>query len=160
RLIVRGRQLIQLAGQLLDRLVPRDVLELAAAALAGALARLADAIGVIGDLNRGLPARAELALADRIFRVAFELLREPHANHAGLAVSEHFRIAFHDARDHAAAGVAERADARLPRRDAGNQIVFRDEADDLVFGAAARRQRGAGAGNRGELDEVAAVHDQ
>ena len=40
----------------------------------------------------------------------------------------------------------------------GDEIVFRDEADDLVLGIAARRQRGGGAGDRGELDEVAAIH--
>ena len=128
--------------------------------LAGSLARLVESIGVIRDLDRRLAARTQFALADRIVRIAFELLDEAHAHHARLAVAEHLRIAFDDARDHAAAGIAERTDARLPGRDPGNQLLFGNEADDLVLGIAARRQRGAGAGNRGELDEVAAVHDQ
>src|SRR5688500_3669945 len=157
-LIVGREQRVELTGQLLDRLVPRNVDVLAAAPLARSLARLVEAIGVIGDLDGSLPARAQLALADRILWIAFQLLRQSHANDAGLAVAEDFRVAFHHARDHTAAGAAQRTNARFPRRHARDEIVFRDEADDLVFGIAARRERGAGAGNRGQLDEVAAIH--
>ena len=48
----------------------RDRLELAGAARAAALHRLRQPIGVIGDLNRRLPARAESALVDRMLRLA------------------------------------------------------------------------------------------
>src|SRR5688572_24815431 len=112
---------------------------------------------MIGDLDGSLTARAQLALADRILGIALELLRQAHANDAGLAVAEHFRVAFHHARDHAAAGVTQRTHARFEGGNAWNKIVLRNETDDLVFGVAARRQRGAGAGDRRELDEVATV---
>ena len=153
-LIVGRHQRIELTGQFLDRFIPRDVDELPAAPLARSLARLVETIGVIRDLQRRLAARAQLALADRILGVALEFLDQPHANHAGLAVAEHFRVAFHHARDHAAARVAQRAHARLPRRDAGDELLFRNEPDDLVLGIAARGERGGGAGDRGQLDEV------
>lgn len=157
-LIIGRDEGIKLSDQFLDRLVPRDVGELSTATLARALARVREAVRMIGHLDRGLAARAQLALADRILGIAFELLGQAHADHAGLAVAENLRIAFHDSRDHAAAGVAQRADAGFPGGNAGHQILFRNEANDLVFGITARGERGSGAGNGGELDEISAVH--
>src|SRR5262249_7560369 len=72
-LIARGGQRIELAHQLADRFVPAHRLEVADAASAVALERLRHAIGVVGDLDRRLPARAQRALADRILREALEL---------------------------------------------------------------------------------------
>ena len=86
-LIVSRGQRVELRDELGDRLVPRDFLELAGPARAGPLQRMREAIGVIRDLNRRLPARAQPALADRMRRVAFELLGDAHLHDAGLAVA-------------------------------------------------------------------------
>src|SRR3954453_23530408 len=75
-LIARRRDRVQLADELADRFVPAHRREIAAAAIALALHRLGEAVGVIGDLYRRLAARAQAALADRILRLALAVLRD------------------------------------------------------------------------------------
>src|ERR1043165_6975923 len=82
---IRAREVVELAGQFGDCLIPGDLFELAVAFRARALERMPDAIRVIRDFDGRLPARAELALADRVLRISFELLRELHLYDAGLA---------------------------------------------------------------------------
>ena len=66
RLLIAGRgQFVQLGHQLADGLVPANLAERAGAARSIALHRLPQAIGVIGHLNRRLPAGTESAAADR-----------------------------------------------------------------------------------------------
>ena len=149
--IAGSNQRVDLCEQLGDRLVPGDLLILSAAARPRALHRRRQPIGMVGDLQRRLPARAEFPAADRVFGVAFELLDQPHPDDAGLAAAKHLRIALDHARHHSAPGPAKRADARLPGRDAGNQILFRNEADDLILRVPTRRQRRRRAGDGGDL---------
>src|SRR5207245_178934 len=78
RLRIRAGECVELLRELGERRVPGDRLELLAAARSRPRERRGDAIGVIGQLNRGLPAGAQLSLADWMRGVAFELLREPH----------------------------------------------------------------------------------
>ena len=157
-LIVSRGQRVELPRELRDRLVPRDVPELAGAARAGPLHRVREAIGVIRDLNRRLPARAQAALADRILREPFELLGYAHLHDAGLPVASRLDVGFHHAHVQPAAGRAYGAHAGLPLRHAGNEIVVRHEADQLVLRVAAAGERCARAGDGRELDEVSALH--
>ena len=92
---------------------------------------------MVCDLNRGLAAHTQPAAADRILGVAFELAREPHAHDAALAVPHDLRVALDDANGQAAAGAAQRTDARLPFGDSRNEILVGDESDQLVFRTAA-----------------------
>src|SRR5207253_4286619 len=144
--------------QLRDRLVPTDRLELTGAARAFALQRLRDAIGVIRDLDRRLPARAQSAAADGILRQPFDLLRDVRADDAALAVSNGLDVGVHHARVDGASGAAHRADARLPCRDPGNDVFLGNEADQLMLRVAAARERRARTGDRRQLDEIASVH--
>ena len=122
------------AGELGDRLVPGDRRELAGAARAGPLQRLRQAIGVIGDLNRRLAARAQAALADRIRRrspssfFATPIFTTPAWPLRVVSTSASMTRTVS-----AAAGRAQRADARLPLRDAGHEVLVGHEADELVL---------------------------
>ena len=149
---------IQARHQQRQRLVPRDLGELSGAAIASAALWRDQPVGVVGDLHGRLTAYAQPALAEGVRRVTFELAHEPHARHTRLALAEHLGFAVHDPRRHAAAGRAQRAHARLPDRDARDQFLFGDEADDLVFGIAAPGQRRGGASDGGDLEEPSAVH--
>src|SRR5262249_46421104 len=120
---------IELRDELRERLIPRDHRERAVASRSAAFQRLRDAIGVIRDLNRGLPSGAETAFIDRMGAVAFELLGNPHADHALLSVLRRLDVRFHDADAETAAAGAHRAYARFPFRNAWNQLLFRHEAD-------------------------------
>src|SRR4029453_3952007 len=111
-----------------------------------------------GSLKPPLPPRPEAAAADRMLWIAFELLSHCHRDHALLTVANGFDIGVHDAHRHAAPGAAQRADARLPLPNPRHHIVFRDEADDLVLGTAAARERRARARDRRQLDEGAPAH--
>ena len=66
----------KLRGQLLHRVVPAQFLECAGAALARALQRAAQAIGMVDHLKSGLTARAKLAAIHRMHGIAFELFRQ------------------------------------------------------------------------------------
>src|SRR5262249_40239143 len=144
--------------QFADRIIPAHRLEVAGAAIAGALHRLDHPIGVIGDLNRRLPARAQAALADRILGQAFEFLRDAHRHDAGLAVAGRLDVGLHDADVDRAARRARRTDARLPLGNARRQILVAHQADPLMLRVPATRQRRARPGDRRELDEVPALH--
>ncbi len=151
---------VELCDQLGDRCVPRDGLIVAAAASAAPLERLNQPIGVIRDLDRRLAARTQRALADRMRRVAFELLREAHRHHAALSVTDDVGVALHHAHGRAAAGAADRADAVFEFGDPRRQIFVGHEANELVLGAARRagRDRRGSARDGGELDERSAIH--
>ena len=149
---------IDLRGHKRQRFIPRHRGEGAGAAFAGAFHRTGEPVGVIRHLHRRLAASAEPALAHRVRRVAFELLHEGRAHDARRAVAQHLGIAVHHPGLHAAAGRAQRADARLPLGDPGRDHVLGNEAHELVLGAAARRERGGGAGDGGDLQETSAVH--
>ena len=112
-----------------QRLVPRDFLELSASPCAASFERMRESIGVIRDLNRGLSARTEPPLVDRMDGIAFELLRHAHLHDAALAVARHVDVGFHDADVQSAAGLTQRADARLPLRHARHEIIVGNEAD-------------------------------
>ena len=120
--------------------------------------RRLDAVGMIGDLQRGLSAGTELALIDGVRGIAFDLFREAHFQDAELAVADDFGLALHDADQSAAAGGAESADARLPGGDSRQQILFGDEADELVVGIAATFQSSDCAGGRRDSYEVSTLH--
>ena len=152
------RQRIDSCGELCQRLVPRDFLILTAATGARSLHRVAEAIRVIGHLDRGLAACAQPAAVDRMCRQSFELLRDRRTHDTALAVANDVHVRVHHAYLEAAAGRTERADRRLPRRHAGHEVVVRDEPDDLVFGMTAVRQRRAGAGDRRHLEEPSSIH--
>jgi hypothetical protein len=139
-------------------LIPGDHRKGAVASRAAALEWLGDAVGVIGDLNCRLTARTQTALVDRVRGVAFELLRDAHTDDALLSVARRLDISFHDANAEAAAAGAHRTDARLPLGHARHQFFLGHEADQLVLGAAAARERCGGPGNRRELDERTTVH--
>src|SRR5262249_18611113 len=124
----------------------------------GPLHRLRYAVGVISELNRGLSTGTQTAAADRVLRIAFELFRDRHRDDAGLPVADRVDVGVHHADRHAAAGAAQRTHAGFPLGDPRNDVVFGDEPDDLVLRAPAARQRRGGAGDRRQLDEVAAVH--
>ena len=93
-------------------------------------------------------------------RVAFEFLSEADLHEARLPVANDLGIAFRDSNQHSAAGRTKGTDAGFPLRDAGDQVFLRHEANELIFRIAAARERGAGAGDRRELDEVAPFHGQ
>ena len=63
-----GGQRRKLRHELLDRFVPSDLFELARAARARTRERSLNAVRMIGHLQSGLSARAELALIDRVRR--------------------------------------------------------------------------------------------
>src|SRR5262249_6404423 len=66
--------------------------------------------------------------------------------------------ALHDADQNAATSVAQWANARLPRRDSGNQLLFGNEAGQVKFGIAATRKRRARAGGGAEFYELSTIH--
>src|SRR5262249_16213994 len=105
-----------------------------------------------------LAARAQAAPADRIRREPLELLRDAHLHDSRLAVARRLDVGLHHPHVHRAPGAARRADARLPFGDAGHEILAGNEANDLVLRVAAARQRGAGPGDRRQLDEIASIH--
>jgi hypothetical protein len=98
-----GRQRIESCDQLLDRVIPRDGGILAAAAIAAALERLRDAIGVVGDLDRRLTASAERTAVDGIHRAAFELLGGENLDDARLSAAHDVGLGVHHAHRQAAA---------------------------------------------------------
>jgi hypothetical protein len=93
-----------------------------------------------------------------VIRLPFKLLGRRDLQHAVLAVAHDLGVGLHDAHRQPAARRAERTHARLPLGDAGHELVFRNEADQLKLGIAAARERGARAGNRGQLDEISSLH--
>src|SRR5436305_435335 len=119
---------------------------------------MSNAIRVIGDFSGSLPARAQLALTDRMSGIAFELFRQSHFGDAGLTVANDFGVAFHHADGHAAAGGTKRADTWLPDGNAWNEPVFGNESNEVVFRIAAAGEGRAGAGECGELNEMTAIH--
>ena len=120
---------------------------------------LGEPIGVIGDLNRRLAARAEPAVADRMLRPALRaswraaIFTTPACPFRTTSTSASITRTVE-----AAAGAAQRTHARLPLRDARHELFVRHEANELVLGTAAARERGARAGDRRELDEIASIH--
>src|SRR5213594_3537307 len=97
---------------------------------------------MIRNLNRGLTADAEPALADRIGRIAFELPRKPHPHEAALTVALDLGVAFDHPHGDAAARPAQRTEAWLPFRDARNEILLRNESNQLILRTAAACERG------------------
>jgi hypothetical protein len=80
---------------------------------------------------------AEFAAIDRVLRIAFEFLRQPHLDDSGAAIAHNFSIAFHYTNHGAAARRAECAHARLPGGHSGDEIFLGNETDELLLGAAA-----------------------
>src|SRR5262245_55232084 len=107
-------EIVELPDELLQGIVPRDCGELTGAPTAGSFQRLPDAIRMIGDLNRRLAARAQLALVDWMRRIAFQLLRQTHPDQTDLSLPDHFRITLHDTDQQPATCVTERTHTRLP----------------------------------------------
>src|SRR5947209_1141341 len=106
-----------------------------------------------------MPARAEAASANRIKRVAFQLFDASDALAKFLAGALDYAIAFHNARDNAAARAALSTDGWMPPFLTGNDLVVRDQQRDerVLFLSA------SGAGNSGghggsDLEEIAAIH--
>jgi len=151
---------IELADQLGDRGVPGDRLELPVAPRSRSFQRLRDAIRMIRQLDRRLPARAERPLVDRVRRESFELLRDRKANDAVLPVSRRVDVGRHDPHRQPAAAAAQRAHAGTPFGDAGRELFFRQEPDDLMLRVPAARERGRAAADGGQLDEGSAVHQK
>ena len=152
------RQRIELGHHFRDRVVPRDRLVATFSAIARALQRLRDAIGVIGHLNRRLTARAQAAAIDRVVRVSFQLLRSQDLHDAGLAVANDVGVGVHHAHGQPAPGRTQRADTRLPHGLPRHDVFVRNEANELMIRIAAAGEGGGGAGDGGELDEGSAVH--
>ena len=117
-----------------------------------------DTVGMVGHLDGGLPAHAELTLIDGMLRVAFKLLGQPLGRHARLAVTNDLDIPFHDPYLQTAAGRAEGADAWSQDRLTRYELFIRDEANQLVFRVAATRECSARAGRSRDLDEFATIH--
>ena len=113
---------------------------------------------MIRDLNRGLSPGTEPAAADGVRGLVLELFSGLDHDHAGLPVSNGLEVRVHHANAHPAAGAAQGTDARLPDGDARQQVIVRHEANELMLGVAAGGERGARAGDSGQLDEVPAVH--
>ena len=93
-----------------------------------------------------------------MLRIAFELFRQAHLDQAALAMTHDFGVALHHAHQQAAARGAQRADARLPGGDAGDQLFFRNETDELLLRTAAGVERGHHARESRDLDEVTPFH--
>ena len=119
---------------------------------------MADPIGVISDADRGLTSRAQLALTDRMLRIAFQLFRQRHLRYTALAPAKHFCIAFHDARRHSTAGRTERANTGLPDRNSRDELIFGNEADKVIVGVTATGQGRAGTCERRKFYKAATVH--
>ena len=161
RPFVVGRpQVIEVPGELCDRLVPCHRPELTRAARAGPLDRPRQPIRMVGDLDAGLASSAKGALIDRMGRRALEFLGHAHLHDAEPAVSDDFGVGLHDAHLQAAAGLAERADAWLPFRDTRHELIIGNEANELVLRGATAGERGGRAAHGRELDERASVHGQ
>ena len=116
-----------------ERVVPGDRVVATVAAIAGALERLCDPIRVVRHLDGRLAARTEPALVDRVRRAAFELLGREDPDDAGLSVPHDIRVGVHHADGQAASSRAQRADARLPHRDARHDVLVGHEPDELVL---------------------------
>ena len=151
-------QRVKPRGQLCKRLVPGHFPILAAAASTRSFHRMSQAIRVIGHFDRRLPTRAQSAMVDGMRRQAFELLGDGGADDAALAVSDDIHVGVQNAHVQAAAGRAERADRRLPGRNARHELVIGDEPDDLVLGMTATGQRRARPRNRGDLEKPTSIH--
>src|SRR5688572_29140019 len=98
---------------------------------------------MICDLDRRLPPRTRRAAVDGMIRRSLELLRRKNGDDARLSVAHDLGVGIHDADGEAAARRAHRADARLPGRNAGNDVLRRNETYELVLRIAAARERGA-----------------
>src|ERR1700722_14393430 len=145
-------------GEFLQGIVPGDLLKFAGAARAGALDGMGDTVGMIKHLQTGLTADAELSAIDGMLRVAFEFFREAHLDQALLAATHDFGFALHHPHQQAAACRAQGADARLPCRDAGNQLFFREDTDKLLLRAATAFERRHDAGESRDLYKVTPFH--
>ena len=144
--------------QFLERIVPGDLLKLARAARAGALQRMRDAVGMVDHLKPGLAPRAQFAKIDGMLRIALELFRQAHLDEAGLAVAHDLGVALHHAHQQPATRRTQRADARLPSGDARNQLFLRNKADELLLRTAAGLERGRGARERRNFEEITPFH--
>ena len=137
-----GRHLAQPIHDALDRIIPRYRLELA---VRSPRQRLAHPVGVVHALERGLPARAQLALVDRVLGVPL------HLHHAALA---HPGVEAAPRRTLATA-------RRIYRRDAGNLVLRGNEVGDELLDAvapAAGQRRRAATGHTEDLEEPSPVH--
>src|SRR5580698_1359585 len=125
-----------MSTQLFEGIVPGYFLELAGAARAGALDGVGDAVRVVEHLQPRLAAYTKLAAVDGMLWIALKLFGQTHLDQALLAATHDFRFALHGPHQQAAPGGTQGADAGLPGRDARDQLFFRDETDELLFGAA------------------------
>ncbi len=155
---VSGMNFGEMRGQLGERLVPGDFLEIARAARATELQRIRQAIGMIENLKTGLASRAELAAVNRMLGIALELFRQTHLDDAGLTIANDFRVALHDPDQRAATGRAQRAYAGFPSGDSGDEIFVGNETNQLVLGAAARLEGRERSRESRNFEEVTPFH--
>ena len=140
-------------------LVPGRHFELARAALAAALARAGEPVGMVERLHGGLSAGAQPASRDGVERIALDLLDGGDGLANSFALHLDLPLGFHHAHDRAAAGAALAAHAGMPLLDAGNDRLLGDQQrDDLLPRFAARPGDGAAGGRSYKLEEVASIH--
>ncbi len=145
-------------GQFGKSILPTHYLEIGGAAGPPTLERIGEAVRMIEHLKGGMAPGAEFAAVDRVLRIAFELFCQAHLDQAGAAVAHDFGIAFHDAHESPAAGGTERAYARFPGGDSGNEIFVGNETDELLLGAAAGLESRHGAREGRNFEKVTALH--
>src|ERR1700722_19991234 len=115
---------------------------------------MGNTVGMVEHLQPSLAAGAELSPIHRMLRVTLELFRQAHLDQALLAAPHDFGFSLHDAHQQATARGAKRADARLPGRNARNQLFFRNKTDKLLLGAATAFERRHDARESRDLDKV------
>src|SRR5579863_3939561 len=115
----------------LHSIVPSDLRKLPRATLPNALERMLYAVGIVGDLQPSLAPRTEFSVVYGMFWIAFQFLGQSHFDNAQLAVPDNLGLAFHDPGLNATARGAQSANARLPNGDARNQVLFRNETNEL-----------------------------
>ena len=114
---------------------------------------------MIESLNNGLAARAETSTANRIERIAFDLLDGRNALANLFALLFDNSLGTHNAHERAATGRAFGADRGMPLLLADGNIVLRDQQRDEGILAATAGGSHSGAGHADDLEEIAAVHD-
>ncbi len=149
---------VETRHDLRNRVIPGNSFISTVAALAGALERLGDPIGVVRHLDRRLAAWAQAALIDRVCRAAFEFLGRVDAHPPCLTAANDLGIGIHDPHGQAASRCAERAHARLPNGHARNDVIVGNEANELVLRVAAAGERRTRCGHGCELDEGTSIH--
>src|ERR1700753_3173100 len=93
-----------------------------------------------------------------MLRIALKLLGQAHLDQATLAAAPALSSSLHHAHLQSTSRGAKRADARLDRGDARNQLFFRDEPNEVVLRRATPLQRGHHSGESRDFDKVTPFH--